>query len=380
MNKKNIISFSKEDVAGLLRVGNIKAARSVYNQIRSSLSSELFSRGEFEPAMRIVNPLPEDFNWALYIRGLIEHDVTNVAPEEVRIIQHSANPKRGMFSLPLKKRVAVSDLKDFGAVSLLEQVEYEDDKSLIEQLGIPILDFSDQGGKFTIPTVTPGLASAYYLDGDTIDGINGSDPSFPSQANIDPKMNVAQIIIGRKVLKSTSPLIGQMIQHILDLSIANGRFNAMLYGSGLLGNPAGAYSFKGTTLNVIDGHSLGKTGCDELERLVDQSEAPPDNRFYLVGPNTAKVLKSRPSSPAGGDKMLLQDNKLNGTPCIISKRITEGHVWYGRFSTTVITEFQKEYLVNPFTDTTGDIHITAFSFEDVVIRNINRIALAENVD
>jgi len=204
---------------------------------------------------------------------------------------------------------------------------------------------------------------------------NSTDPEYDDYIQVTPHSIGAASLISHRVAVTTPPAV---VEYFLRrLMYARDRLidSKMLYGTGASGEPEGAYYNDDVT--VLAGDSLDKTKLDEIERLIAAAEAPFDGKLYLVHPTEEKKLKSRVIS--GTNKFLIEDGKLNGQSYISTPRVTAGHVWYGHFSSILLSFFGEAEIHTKKLSRTADVIFSLYDEIDISIRRPDWLAVYENV-
>ena len=114
-----------------------------------------------------------------------------------------------------------------------------------------------------------------------------------------------------------------------------------------------------------------------LETKVIEAGAYDDEGkgMYVVHPLMASILKT--TSIADGDKMILEDNRMNGYPVAVSSAVPNGVVEFGIFSYVVLNEFEEpNFVFDPYTEATNDVYIYSLQGEyDLTTLNAEAFAI-----
>lgn len=97
-------------------------------------------------------------------------------------------------------------------------------------------------------------------------------------------------------------------------------------------------------------------------KVVNANIYDPSKGMYLVSPSTAKILKLTPIKD--GDRMILENNQINGYPVGITNTVPEGVVEFGIFSYAVLNEFaEPDFVFDPYTNADKDMYIYSLQGE-----------------
>lgn len=113
-----------------------------------------------------------------------------------------------------------------------------------------------------------------------------------------------------------------------------------------------------------------------LETKVIETGAYDDGKgMYIVHPLMASILKTTPI--ADSDKMILENNTMNGYPVAVSSAVPDGVVEFGIFSYAVLNEFaEPNFVFDPYTDANNDVYIYSLQGEyDLTTLNAKAFAI-----
>lgn len=152
--------------------------------------------------------------------------------------------------------------------------------------------------------------------------------------------------------------------------------NRILYGTGSNGQANGI--FYNTDVDIIDGSSFSEDKCSIMIDMVKSQEPGEDGLTFVCNSATEKLLRKR--AITGLNRRMIEDGKLYGENYIVSERIQDGHLWYGKFSSVVLTLFYREIILNPSTATPGVSELITKVGYDTTLREPKWIVVAEDVD
>ena len=113
-----------------------------------------------------------------------------------------------------------------------------------------------------------------------------------------------------------------------------------------------------------------------LETKVIEAGAYDDGKgMYIVHPLMASILKTTPI--ADSDKMIMENNAMNGYPVAVSSAVPDGVVEFGIFSYAVLNEFaEPNFVFDPYTEATNDVYIYSLQGEyDLTTLNAEAFAI-----
>lgn len=369
----------------LLKNGNVNAAAMALEEVNErDVAIVLIERGDIEGAKaELEYRMDSDFSIFKIIQARLDPGTGKGFQKDVQKF-FTGKAKYGTFSfrpdspaiLPYSQRTisttTVSGL--VGTDTRIDLMQFKSRKLLHQLIGV-VIDIPKTGYDFNIPVETTEINVVDLVQGSPPGDI--TDPEWGEVRQGAPKILFIKILYGRQAFQQFSELGHEMLKDRLNFFILKGADTRIFYGTGSSGQAEGLYY--NSDVEVIDGTSFGKETLDQMERMVDDEEAPSENRFYLVAPQTAEILKNR-ALVGGQDRYIIDKGNLNNQPYIISKRITEGHLWYGNYSSIVLSLWNRELLVNPFASSSGDISISEWQPYEVTIRQPGWIVCAENVN
>ena len=211
--------------------------------------------------------------------------------------------------------------------------------------------------------------------------VSNSEPEYDDYNEVTPHDLVVSNTYSRRVAKSVpSSVVDLFIRRLIygrDKLIDS----TLLYGDGTGANPLGIYEHP--DVNIASGASLNKATLDAIEKRVDTAEAPWEGRFYLIHPNLAETLKSR-AADGGNTKFLLYVHPngmlyLNNYPVIISPRVTATHLFFGHFSSVLISFFGELEIFTKMLVRTGDVVVTLVDTADITLIRPDWIEVLDSI-
>lgn len=283
--------------------------------------------------------------------GLIKHDGVLLNRGEIsRALTSSTDP--GLFSnTPAEKTIypRTPNFRDMGMIA-------------------------DPGNKnnFYYPIETTAPAAELVAEGDS----GGTEPEYQDYKEVKAFSAVVPVEMKHRFFMSVTPVKSQMLIQRL-LNAMDELYTKIAFAGNGTTEPEGILN--NADVYTETGASVSKAKLDTLELKVDQGGAPMEGRFYIVNPLDAKVLKNRPIV-SGGDKMLMAENKINGQPALVSTLVDSGNLFYGHFSSVMISTFGELELFAKKKERNGNVIWSLFDEFDIVVRRPDWIAYLTNVD
>ena len=260
--------------------------------------------------------------------------------------------------------------------TLLESAEFLSNPPVFEKVGIKIIEVGVKPG--VIPREDTEVQAVVVADGS-----EGSPvpPTYDEGYDIKPIIYKAALKVSKRfydhfnIKEPTIPIVDYLFIQRIKNAIFRKLDRMIFYGSGVDPEPYGLKN--NVNVQGISGANLDRNKAVELENLIELYNAN-DPKFYLMHPNTKKLLKKRPVGAP--DKFLIENNSMNDYPVISSNQFDEGDILKGGFSTVLIEQFGPgiEIFINPYKDDFA-VTIVATGFYGFTVRTPKTISLATSV-
>jgi HK97 family phage major capsid protein len=122
-----------------------------------------------------------------------------------------------------------------------------------------------------------------------------------------------------------------------------------------------------TTIRTCTAFSY-KEICDLVGAVDSTGIVPSASAAFIMSNATAAALKATPRNAAGGDRMIIEEGKIDGVPVFVSEYVPVGTIEYGYFNYALIGQFGRELnlVVDPFTlAKKNQVQFTLTSFWDI---------------
>ena len=207
-------------------------------------------------------------------------------------------------------------------------------------------------------------------------GTAPSSESTYNQAAMTPKIATGSMIVSRQLMLQMGPAAGPFMEAGLRTKMAEAVDSALLFGSGVGGNPMGialavgvdtrtgaAFTFANANamLKVCDGYALG------------------DSTVWVGGVGAAEVCRNR--ERAAGSGFIADGGRIAGKPLLVSRGVPDasltvtewGKVWFADWGAL-------EILIDPYTHfKTGRVIIMGRWLIDVAVQRPSLVATATAV-
>ena len=277
-----------------------------------------------------------------------------------------------------ENRATLAEINDFKGVYVEEMRSALNDNLVIDKVGLEI----QKGKRGNLVYAVLGGAEASF-DNETVElqpsliNIDGSKKSEPQLIWARIRLsNRAQALSGYDLYVEGSKELGRSVSQLLNKWLVS---PTAVTQSGAVG------PFVKDA--VIDANQIVKFAGDvptfeeivSLEtKVVNANIYDPSKGMYLVSPSTAGILKLTPKN--NGDRMILEDNQINGYPVGITNAVPNGVVEFGIFSYAIINEFDEANItIDPFLEKReGIVNVTIAGDYDVVTLNKEAFTIGLN--
>jgi HK97 family phage major capsid protein len=164
-------------------------------------------------------------------------------------------------------------------------------------------------------TITRGIArpTAMWLASDGASPVVPSDPTL-GQVSLTPKTCMAMTTCTRGLLLHGGALADQVLNYMLATALAEAADAALLTGSGTSGQPHGLF-----TTGLVDSRAGTSFALSDAAAMLKNADGwVGDSAAWVAGIDAAEDLRQRPKV-SGGERMLLEDDRLLGRPLIVSR-------------------------------------------------------------
>ena len=219
-------------------------------------------------------------------------------------------------------------------------------------------------GNVAIPKQT-GAGTFFWVAENN--NLTESAPTF-GQVTLSPKSGGGYVDFSRQLLLQATPAVDMLVLADLTKVCALGVDKAVFHGAAASNEPRGIVQVSG--IGSEDGTDFGFATAVLLETDVATGNADVDSMAYVMNAVTRGALKTRPVAASGYPVFVVQNNEMNGYPVLMSNQISNGHIFFGDGSQTIVGEWGVlDVLVDPFTGgIAGTIRTIAFISIDVAVR------------
>lgn len=260
--------------------------------------------------------------------------------------------------------------------TLLELAEFLSNPPVFEKVGIKIIEVGTQPG--VIPREDTEVQADIVADGSEGTPV---EPTYDEGYDIEPIIYKAGLKVSKRfyehfnMKESSIPIVDVLFIQRIKNAIFRKLDRMIFYGSGVAPEPYGLKN--NVNINSISGADFDRDKAIDLENLCELYNVN-DPRFYILHPNTKKLLKKRPVGAS--NNFLIENNSMNDYQIISSNQMDEGDVFHGGFSTVLIEQFGPgiEIFINPYKDDFA-VSIIATGFYGFTVRTPKTISLASSV-
>ena len=271
-----------------------------------------------------------------------------------------------------EKRAVLAEINDFRGVYVQEMRTALDANLVIDKVGLKM----QKGKRGDLVYAVIGGAEASFANEDVeltpslinIDATKKSDPQL-IWARIRLS-NRAQALSGYDLYVEGAKELGRSLSQLLNKWLVSPTEVTK-------GGAVGPF----VKDPVIDANQIVKFAGDvptfeeivSLEtKVVNANIYDPSKGMYLVSPSTAGILKLTPIKD--GDRMILENNQINGYPVGITNAVPEGVVEFGIFSYLIINEFDEANVIfDPFLESKANV-VNAIQAGEYDIVTLNKEA------
>jgi len=243
---------------------------------------------------------------------------------------------------------------------------------ILEKLGITFNYVSGAASKQVIPGVVLNSPVADIKDGAVIGTL--TDPEFSLEDN-EVYLITSQLPLSRKFFIQINETTNELLKQIIYTVLQDALLYRVFYGKTAFGQCEGLYEKTG--IEKASGASFTELVGYQHMRKVHSNQVPSESCVWVLNAALEEKLKAR-SYVNNGDRRIIQDNLLLDKPYILSERIAANQLWYGYFGSVVLTIYDLELLLDPFS--TDGIVIKQWQPYSMSVRNQGWIKCLENVD
>lgn len=223
-------------------------------------------------------------------------------------------------------------------------------------------------GNIEIPRQTSGAASTWISaeDGDATE----SEPQF-DQVTMSPKDLACYTEVTRRLMMQSTPAIEGIVRRDLAIAQALGIDLAVLYGSGLSGQPTGVANATG--INTFNFAAAAPTYAETV-RMVKEVMA--DNALlgslaYIIDPAGWEYAMTTVKDSGSGQFVLSESGTINGYQQFVTNQVTAEDWFFGNWADVLIGEWGGlEINVDPYTHSLkGKVRFITFKTVDVAVRH-----------
>lgn len=285
-----------------------------------------------------------------------------------------------------------------------------------DHLGASFIDFLDKNlvamnagaqmmtglrGNVQIPKLAGVPTGVWITPEGTASSNQDSSVAF-EQVQLSPKTVGANIGFTRQLLLQSDPNADAVIMNRLGFDLARSIDLAVLYGTGLSGQPSGILArltagLAGNITTYDAATGLTYTDVVGMETTVAAADANFGNLAYLTNATVKGQLKVTPRfvqvvddgattpTPTGiaafGPFIYADDGTVNGRPCFESNQVDASDIFYGNWASIMIGMWGGlEILVDPYTGATaGNVRITGLQTVDVALQHLEAFAVKQAV-
>lgn len=274
--------------------------------------------------------------------------------------------------MPLQNQRALTETSGttlIGTELRSDLIELPNPIPTLQKLGITYNFVKGAASKQVIPSVVLNSPGADILDNIIVGDF--TDPEFTLYDSM-VYLYTTQLELSRKffnqINETTNEFLKQLIFNVIQDALMYRVFNGVTASGQSLGLSSN------TDIEKIAGASFSDTIGYSVMQKVHANQA--ENCVWVLNSALEKVLKARPY--AGGTRMVIEKNLLLDRPFIVSERIASGELYYGAFQSVVLTLFDLELLLDPFS--TAGVVIKQWQPYSMTVRNTGWIKCLTGVD
>lgn len=258
---------------------------------------------------------------------------------------------RGQFSVNLKSPFLMpgynqKSLTETTGSSLISQetrpelMEIPNQIPTLQKVNVTFNFVDGPAGEQAIPTVITNAPIADIKDNVVVGEL--IDPEF-SLCEGKVKLITSQLPLSRRFFVQSGNAANEMLKAMMYNVIMDAIFYRMIYGDGD-SQCLGLYN--NTNVEKVPSASFDEEKGYTLIKKVESNEVPFENCMWIINSETEKLLKKR--SYGTGDRRVIEKGLFLDKPYALSERILDKQVWYGAFQSVVITLFNLDVLLDPF--------------------------------
>lgn len=226
-------------------------------------------------------------------------------------------------------------------------------------------------GNVDIPRMVSGVTSTWISaeDGDATE-----DQATFDQVVLSPKDLACYTEVSRRLLLQSAPSIEGIVRSDLAIAQALGIDKAVLYGTGLAGQPTGIANQAGVGSKTFGAAAPTYAELVDMVATVKGGNYPVSSLTWLINAAMWGGLMTTPKQASGNEGNFVMDvgtSTMVGHPVIVSEQVNDGDVILGDFSQVLLGEWGGlEINVDPYTHSLkGRVRYVTFKTVDVAVRH-----------